>query len=102
MNPKRIMTIGLAGGLFFCDTSRQIPVCRFKCKEKLTVMNQSRYSCQSKTLGKYRHVKDAPIPEVPDTPQTGGNMPIIPIAAGLFMVVGAVVMILKKRAALKK
>ena len=68
----------------------------------MTVMNQSRYSCQSKTLGKYRHVKDAPIPEVSDTPQTGGNMPIIPIAAGLFMVVGAVVMILKKRAALKK
>ena len=56
----------------------------------MTVMNQSRYSCQSKTLGKYRHVKDAPSPEVPDTPQTGGNMPISPIAAGLFMVVGAV------------
>ena len=47
-------------------------------------------------------VKDAPIPEVPDTPQTGGNMPIIPIAAGLFMVVGAVVMIWKKRAVVKK
>ena len=47
-------------------------------------------------------VKDASIPEVPDTPQTGGNMPIIPIAAGLFMVVGAVVMIWKKRAVVKK
>ena len=65
-------------------------------------MNQSRYSCQSKTLGKYRHVKDAPIPEMPDTPQTGGNMPILPIAAGFFMVVGATVMIWKKRALVKK
>lgn len=68
----------------------------------MTVMNQSRYSCQSKTLGKYRHVKDAPIPEVPDTPQTGGNMPIIPIAAGLLMVVGAAVMIWKRRTVAKK
>ena len=47
-------------------------------------------------------VKDAPIPEVPDTPQTGGNMPILPIAAGLLMVVGAAVMIWKKRAVVKK
>lgn len=47
-------------------------------------------------------VKDAPIPEVPDTPQTGGNMPIIPIAAGLLMAVGAAVMIWKRRATVKK
>ena len=47
-------------------------------------------------------VKDAPIPEVPDTPQTGGNMPVIPIAAGLLTVVGAVVIIWKKRAANKQ
>ena len=47
-------------------------------------------------------VKDAPIPEVPDTPQTGGNMPIIPIAAGLLMVVGAAVTIWKRRTVVKK
>lgn len=41
-------------------------------------------------------VKDAPIPDVPDTPQTGGTMPIIPIAVGLLMVVGAVVLVWKK------
>lgn len=44
------------------------------------------------------NVKDAPILEVPDTPQTGGNMLILSIAAGLLMVVGATVMIWKKRA----
>ena len=47
-------------------------------------------------------VKDAPIPEVPDTPQTGGNMPVIPIAVGLLMAVGAAVMIWKRRATIKK
>ena len=47
-------------------------------------------------------VKDTPIPEVPDTPQTGGNMPVIPIAVGLLMAVGAVVMIWKRRAMVKK
>ena len=47
-------------------------------------------------------VKDAPIPEVPDTPQTGGNMPILSIAAGLLMVVGAAVMIWKRRTVVKK
>lgn len=47
-------------------------------------------------------VKDASIPEVPDTPQTGGNMPIIPIAAGLFMVVGAAVMIWKRKTVVKR
>ena len=47
-------------------------------------------------------VKDAPIPEEPDTPQTGGNMPVIPIAAGLLMVVGAAVMIWKRRTVVKK
>ena len=46
-------------------------------------------------------VKDAPIPEVPDTPQTGGNMPVIPIAVGLLMAVGAAVMIWKRRAVVK-
>ena len=39
---------------------------------------------------------------MPDTPQTGGNMPILPIAAGLLIVVGATVMIRKKRALVKK
>lgn len=38
-------------------------------------------------------VKDAPLLEVSDTPQTGGNMLLIPITAGLLMVVGAAVMI---------
>ena len=47
-------------------------------------------------------VKDAPIPEVSDTPQTGGNMPILPIAAGLLMVVGAAMIIWKKSAVVKK
>ena len=47
-------------------------------------------------------VKDAPIPEVPDTPQTGGNMPIIPSAAGLLMVVGAAVMIWRRRTVVRK
>lgn len=47
-------------------------------------------------------VKDAPIPEVTDTSQTGGNMLILPIAAGLLMVVGATVMIWKKRVLVKK
>ena len=47
-------------------------------------------------------VKDTPIPEVPDTPQTGGNMPILPIAAGLLMVVGAAVVIWKRRTVVKK
>ena len=47
-------------------------------------------------------VKDVPIPEVPDTPQTGGNMPIIPSAAGLLMVVGAAVMIWRRRTVVKK
>ena len=47
-------------------------------------------------------IKDAPIPEVPDTPQTGGNMPVIPIAVGLLMAVGAAVMIWKRRATVKK
>lgn len=47
-------------------------------------------------------VKDVPIPEVPDTPQTGGNMPIIPIAAGLLMAVGTAVMIWKRRTVVKK
>lgn len=47
-------------------------------------------------------VKDAPIPEVLDTPQTGGNMPVIPIAAGLFMAVGAAVMIWKRKTVVKR
>ena len=47
-------------------------------------------------------VKDAPIPEVPDTPQTGGNMLVIPIAVGLLMAVGAAVMIWKRRIVVKK
>ena len=57
-----------------------------------------------KDIGKVQTVtvKDAPIPKVPDTPQTGGNMPVIPIAVGLLMAVGAAVMIWKKRAVVKK
>ena len=47
-------------------------------------------------------VKDAPIPDVPDTPQTGGTMPIIPIAVGLFMVAGAAVLVWRKRGLVKK
>ena len=36
-------------------------------------------------------VKDKPIPDVPETPQTGGMMPIIPMTAGvLFAASGAV------------
>lgn len=57
-----------------------------------------------KDIGKVQTVtvKNAPIPKVPDTPQTGGNMPVIPIAVGLLMAVGAAVMIWKKRAVVKK
>lgn len=47
-------------------------------------------------------VKDAPIPDVPDTPQTGGNMLIIPIAVGLFMVAGVAVLVWRKRGLVKK
>ncbi len=47
-------------------------------------------------------VKDALIPEVPDTPQTGGNMLVIPITAGLLMVIGAAVVIWKRRTVVKK
>lgn len=47
-------------------------------------------------------VKDAPIPDVPDTPQTGGNMPIIPIAVGLLMVAGVAVLVWRKRGLVKK
>lgn len=46
-------------------------------------------------------VKDEPIPDVPETPQTGGMMPIIPMAAGLFMVVGVAMMVWKKRILVK-
>lgn len=47
-------------------------------------------------------VKDAPIPDVLDTPQTGGNIPIILIAVGLFMVVGPAIMVWRKRELVKK
>lgn len=47
-------------------------------------------------------VKDAPIPDVPDTPQTGGTMPIIPLAVGLLMVAGAAVLVWRKRGLVKK
>ena len=46
-------------------------------------------------------VKDEPIPDVPETPQTGGMMPIIPMVAGLTMVLGVAVMVWKKRAVIK-
>ena len=47
-------------------------------------------------------VKDEPIPDVPETPQTGGMIPIIPMAAGLTMVFGVAMMIWKKRLWMKK
>ena len=47
-------------------------------------------------------VKDAPIPDVPDTPQTGGTLPIIPLAAGFFGVAAAALMVWKKRGLVKK
>ena len=47
-------------------------------------------------------VKDAPFPDVPDTPQTGGTLPIIPLAAGFLGVVAAALMVWKKRGVVKK
>ena len=47
-------------------------------------------------------VKDAPIPDVPDTPQTGGTLPVIPLAAGFFGVAAAALMVWKKRGVVKK
>ena len=57
-----------------------------------------------KDIGKVQTitVKDAPIPDVPDTPQTGGTMPIIPIAVGLLMVAGAAVLVWRKRGLVKR
>ena len=46
-------------------------------------------------------VKDVPIPDVPDTPQTGGTLPVIPLAAGFFGVAAAL-MVWKKRGVVKK
>ena len=42
-------------------------------------------------------VKDAPIPDVPDTPQTGGALPVFPLAAGFLGVAAAALMVWKKR-----
>ena len=42
-------------------------------------------------------VKDEPIPDVPETPQTGGMILIIPMVAGLTMVLGVAMMVWKKR-----
>lgn len=47
-------------------------------------------------------VKDAPIPDVPDTPQTGGTLPVIPLAAGFLGVAVAALMVWKKRGLAKK
>ena len=47
-------------------------------------------------------VKDVPIPDVPDTPQTGGTLPVIPLAAGFFGVAAAALMVWKKRGVVKK
>ena len=42
-------------------------------------------------------VKDEPIPDVPETPQTGGMIPIIPMAVGLTMVLGVAMMVWKRK-----
>ena len=47
-------------------------------------------------------VKDAPIPEVPDTPQTGGTLPVLPLAAGFLGVAAAALMVWRKRGLVKK
>ena len=47
-------------------------------------------------------VKDVPIPDVPDTPQTGGTLPVIPLAAGFFGVAAAALMVWRKRGLVKK
>ena len=47
-------------------------------------------------------VKDEPIPDVPETPQTGGMMPIIPMAAGLLFAASAAVYIFRKRKSVEK
>ncbi len=47
-------------------------------------------------------VKDAPIPDVPDTPQTGGTLPVIPLAAGFLGVAVAALMVWKKKGFAKK
>ena len=47
-------------------------------------------------------VKDEPIPNVPETPQTGGMMPIIPIAAGFLFAASAAVYIFRKKNSVEK
>ena len=49
-----------------------------------------------------RSEKSVPIPDVPDTPQTGGTLPVIPLAAGFFGVAAAALMVWKKRGVVKK
>ena len=47
-------------------------------------------------------VKDEPIPDVPETPQTGGMMSIIPMVAGLLFAASAAVYIFRKRKSVEK
>ena len=47
-------------------------------------------------------VKDEPIPDVPETPQTGGMMPIIPMAAGVLFAASAAVYVFRKRKSVEK
>jgi len=42
-------------------------------------------------------VKDKPIPDTPDTPQTGGKTPIIPIAIALIAAIGGAILVFKKK-----
>ena len=47
-------------------------------------------------------VKDEPIPDVPEPPQTGGMMPIIPMAAGVLFAASAAVYVFRKRKSVEK
>lgn len=41
-------------------------------------------------------VKDKPIPDIPDTPQTDGKTPIIPITLAIIAAVGGAILVFKK------
>ena len=47
-------------------------------------------------------VKDEPIPDIPETPQTGGMIPIIPMAAGVLFAASAAVYVFRKRKSVEK
>ena len=57
-----------------------------------------------KDTGKIQKIKvvDERIPEVPDTPQTGGTLPVLPLAAGFLGVAAAALMVWRKRGLVKK